>query len=326
MKSAVEVIGQANFDTISEWVRLLDSLASDAEALAADEPHCAADQTSYNDKWCALGDRWFSLLWASITPAFIAQSARRARAELRPVLVELQPLLTDEEKAADTARAVAMAQTAAQIETPETPETVKPQPEEWGNYSERKRAEREAAVIAQQERILAAATAAEVLLVEPDELPAAWMPDAEPQQQPVEALEPIEDEPAVVWVKCAQLAEELEISRASVSVWNGKGLFDGHTREPVRGEGRGEMFALEQCRMAYQARPGRHLSKRKAPAPLPVVVEDLPPAVEPTQLATESATGPAAADALALLELAGGDGATLAALRALLLVSTPCEP
>ena len=294
MKSALEVIGQANFDTISEWVRLLDSLANDAEALAADEPHCAADQTSYNDKWCALGDRWFSLLWASMTPAFIAQSARRARAELRPVLVELQPPLTDEEKRADTARAVAMAKTAAQIETPETE---KPEPEDWGDYSERKRAEREAAVMAQQERILAAAAAAPAPEPDPDELPPAW-------QQ-----EPIEQEPT--WVTSIELAQALNASRASMSAWNGKGLFHGMTRTPATGEGKGQRFHLTQCRAAYEGRPSRlNRNRPKAPVPLPVVVEDLPPAVEPTP--------EAAADAAALLELAGGDAATLAALRELL--------
>ena len=51
-------------------------------------------------------------------------------------------------------------------------------------------------------------------------------------------------------------------------------------------------------------------TKRPAPAPLPVTIE--PSAPEPTP--------EAAADAAALLELAGGDEATLAALRALLLV------
>ena len=316
MKSALEIIGQANFDTISEWVRLLDSLASDAEALAADEPHCAADQTIYSDKWCALGDRWFSLLWASITPAFIAKSARRARAELRPVEVRLQPPLTDAEKAEDTKRAVAMNKPAAQTETE------KPEPANWGDYSERKRAEREAAVIEQQERILAAAAAAEpepaavpqVDEVEPDsdELPAAWQP------------EPIE--PELVWVTSAELAEKLHTCRSNVAGWKCDGLFSGLTRSPVRGEGRGERFNLLACRAAYEARPSRRNRNRPEATPLPVVVEDLPPAVEPTPLATAAPTGPAAADAAALLELAGGDGATLAALRALLAVSTPCEP
>jgi hypothetical protein len=297
MKSALKVIGQANFDTISEWVRLLDSLANDAEALAADEPHCAADQTIYNDKWCALGDRWFSLLWASITPAFIAQSARRARAELRPVLVELQPPLTDEEKAADTARAVAMARTAPQ---PETPEKEKPEPEDWGDYSERKRAEREAAVIAQQERILAAA----VPLVDepepdPDELPPAW------QQEP----EPIA--PEVVWLKSDELGAAIGVSQSEITHWQRRGLFDsdGLTRRPHPGEGRGRRFDLLRCREIYLARPSRRNPNRpKPPAPLPVVIEPSAPAPTPE----------AAADAAALLELAGGDAGTLAALRELL--------
>ena len=313
MKSALEIIGQANFDTISEWVRLLDSLAIDAEALAADEPHCAADQTSYSDRWCALGDRWFSLLWASMTPAFIAKSARRARAELRPVEVQLQDPLTDEEKAEDTARAVAMARTQAQIETPE-----KPEPANWGDYSERKRAEREAAVIEQQERILAAAAAAEPepaavpqvdeVEPDPDELPAAWQP------------EPIE--PELVWVTSAELAEKLHTCRSNVAGWKCDGLFSGLTRSPVRGEGRGERFNLLACRAAYEARPSRRNRNRpKPPAPLPVTIQEiepLPPAVEPS---APEPTPEAAADAAALVELARGDAGTLAALRELLLVA-----
>jgi hypothetical protein len=313
MKSALQVIGEANYKQITEWVQLLDSLASDAEALAADEPHCAADQTSYSDKWCALGDRWFSLLWASMTPAFIAKSARRARDELRPVEVQLQDPLTDEQKRADTERAVAMNRPAPQIETPETE---KPEPANWGDYSERKRAEREAAVIEQQERILAAAAAAEPepaaepqvdevieLAVEPDpdELPAAWQP------------EPIE--PELVWVRSDGLAAALNTSRSNVAGWNGKGLFAGLTRPPEAGEGKGQRFNLQRCRAAYEARPSRRNRNRpKPPAPMPVTIQEiepLPPAVEPS--APE-------ADAAALLELAGGDEATLAALRVLLLV------
>ena len=300
MNSALKIIGEANFDTITEWVKLLDSLAIDAEALAADEPHCAADQTSYSDRWCALGDRWFALLWASMTPAFIAKSARRARAELRPVEVQLQDPLTDEQKRADTDRAVAMNKPAAQTETPEKQ---KPEAERWAEYQQRKRAEREAAVIEQQERILAAAAAAEpepaaVPLVEPapDELPAAWQP------------EPIE--PAVVWLRSDGLAAALNVSRSNVAGWNGKGLFDGLSRKPLPGEGWGRRFDLERCRAAYEARPSRRNRNRPAPAPLPVTIEPLPPAVEPTP--------EAAADAAALLELAGGDEATLAALRELL--------
>ena len=311
MKSALQVIGEANFDTISEWVRLLDSLAIDAEALAADEPHCAADQTSYLDRWCALGDRWFSLLWASMTPAFIAKSARRARAELRPVEVQLQDPLTDEQKRADTARAVAMNRPAPQPETPAATN--------WGNYSERKRAEREAAVIAQQERILAAAAAAEpepaavlepqVDEVEPDsdELPAAWQP------------EPIE--PELVWVTSAELAEKLHTCRSNVAGWKCDGLFSGLTRSPVRGEGRGERFNLLACRAAYEARPSRRNRNRpKAPTPLPVTIQEIEPQAPAVEPSAPEPTPEAAADAAALLELAGGDEATLAALRALLLV------
>ena len=293
MRSALQVIGQANFDTISEWVRLLDALANDAEALAADEPHCAADQTSYNDKWCALGDRWFSLLWASMTPAFIAKSARRARAELRPVEVRLQPPLTDAEKAEDTARAVAMAKTATQIETPEK---AKPEPADWGDYSERKRAEREAAVMAQQERILAAVAAPVPLVDEPapDELPEAWQTEPEPIA------------PEVVWLKSDELGAALGVSQSEITHWQRRGLFDseGLTRRPHPGEGRGRRFDLVACREIYLARPRR----RKPPAPLPVVIEPTAPAPTPE----------AAADAAALLELAGGDAGTLAALRELL--------
>jgi len=224
-------------------------------------------------------------------------------------LVELQPPLTDEEKAADTARAVAMAMPAVQIETPETE---KPEPADWGEYQRRKEAEREAAVIAQQERILKFAPAVEPAAVplvdevtealaepepDPDELPPAWQP------------EPIEQEP--IWVTSTELAQAVNASRASMSDWNGKGLFHGMTRSPARGEGKGERFHLAQCRAAYETRPSRRNRNRpKAPVPLPVVVEDLPPAVEPTP--------EAAADAAALLDLACGDAATLAALRELL--------
>ena len=309
MNSALKVIGEANFDKITEWVRLLDSLAKDAEALAADEPHCAADQTTYQDRWCALGDRWFSLLWASMTPVFIAKSARRARAELRPVEVELQPPLTDEEKAADTERAVAMARSAPQ---PETPEKEKPAATDWGEYQRRKEAERKAAVIAQQERILAAAAAAEPEpAVEPepedDELPPAWQ------------TEPIEDKPEVVWLRSDELGAALGVSQSEITLWQRRGLFDsdGLTRRPHPGEGRGRRFALDQCREAYLARPRKARGKQ---APMSVTIqeiESLPPAVEPSAPAP---TPEAAADAAALLELAGGDEATLAALRELLLV------
>ena len=62
--------------------------------------------------------------------------------------------------------------------------------------------------------------------------------------------------------------------------------------------------------LALQALMQRSLirTKRPAPAPLPVTIE--PSAPEPTP--------GAAADAAALLELAGGDAGTLAALRELL--------
>jgi hypothetical protein len=240
MNSALKVIGEANFDKITEWVQLLDSLACDAEALAADEPHCAADQTTYQDRWCALGDRWFSLLWASMTPVFIAKSARRARAELRPMEVRLQPPLTDEEKRADTERAVAMARSAPQ---PETPEKEKPAATDWGEYQRRKEAERKAAVIAQQERILAAAAAAE----------------------PEPAVEP---EPEVAWLRSDELGAALGVSQSEITLWQRRGLFDsdGLTRRPHPGKGRGRRFALDQCREAYLARPRKARGKQ---APMP---------------------------------------------------------
>ena len=132
---------------------------------------------------------------------------------------------------------------------------------------------------------------------EDDELPEAWQ--AEP--------EPIE--PAVVWLRSDDLAAALNVSRTTALVMARKGLFDGLSRKPRPGEGWGRRFDLEQCRAAYEARPGPRRSKPPAPAPLPVTIEPLPPAVEPS--APE-------ADAAALLELAGGDDATLAALRELL--------
>ena len=138
---------------------------------------------------------------------------------------------------------------------------------------------------------------------DPDELPAAWQP------------EPIE--PELVWVTSAELAEKLNTSRSNVAGWKCDGLFSGLTRSPARGEGRGERFNLLACRAAYEARPSRRNRQHTAPAPLPVVLTDLPPAVEPS---APDPTPEAAADAAALLELAGGDEATLAALRGLRLV------
>ena len=136
-----------------------------------------------------------------------------------------------------------------------------------------------------------------------DELPPAWQ--AEP--------EPIE--PAVVWLRSDALAAALNVSRTTALVMARKGLFDGLSRKPLPGEGWGRRFDLEQCRAAYEARPGPRRSKAPAPAPLPVTIEPLPPAVEPSAPAP---TPEAAADAAALLELVGGDDATLAALRTLL--------
>ena len=150
--------------------------------------------------------------------------------------------------------------------------------------------------------------------------------EPEPEPEDDELPEAWQIEPAVVWLRSDDLAAALGVSRTTALVMARKGLFDGLSRKPRPGEGWGRRFDLEQCRAAYEARPGPRRSKAPAPAPLPVVVEDLPPAVEPTPLATSAPTGPAAADAAALLELAGGDEATLAALRTLLTVSRPCEP
>ena len=138
---------------------------------------------------------------------------------------------------------------------------------------------------------------------EDDELPPAW------QTEPP----PIELEP--VWLRSDDLAAELGISRTTALVMARKGLFDGLSRKPHPGEGKGRRFSLEACREVYQRNPVR--SRTKPPAPLPVVVEDLPPAVEPSAPAP---TPEPAADAAALLELVGGDAGTLAALRELLLV------
>jgi hypothetical protein len=136
-------------------------------------------------------------------------------------------------------------------------------------------------------------------LVEPiapdtDELPEAWQTEPEPIA------------PEVVWLKSDDLGAELGISRTTVLVLNRKGVFDGLSRKPHPGEGWGRRFDLEACREVFQRNPVK--GKRKPPAPLPVVIEPSAPAPTPE----------AAADAAALLELAGGDAGTLAALRALL--------
>jgi hypothetical protein len=119
----------------------------------------------------------------------------------------------------------------------------------------------------------------------------------------------------VVWLRSDDLAAALGVSRTTALVMARKGLFDGLSRKPLPGEGWGRRFDLEQCRAAYEARPGPRRSKAPAPAPLPVTIEPLPPAVEPS---APEPTPEAAADAAALLELAGGDAGTLAALRELL--------
>lgn len=150
---------------------------------------------------------------------------------------------------------------------------------------------------------------------DPDELPAAWR---------TEPAEP--DLTGAVWVSATELGIALGITQSRVDRYRRAGAFDGIWRLPA-GRKRGALYALEQCRVAVGP------LNCPAPAPLPVVVEDWPPAVEPTPLATVSVnpskcctcatfaaapTGPAAADAAALLELAGGDAGTLAALRELL--------
>ena len=129
---------------------------------------------------------------------------------------------------------------------------------------------------------------------DPNELPEAWQ--AEP--------EPIERE--VVWLKSDELGAAIGVSQSEITHWQRRGLFDseGLTRRPHPGEGRGRRFDLVACREIYLARPRR----RQPPAPLPVVIEPTAPAPTPE----------AAADAAALLELAGGDAGTLAALRELL--------
>jgi len=118
---------------------------------------------------------------------------------------------------------------------------------------------------------------------EDDELPEAWQTEPEPIA------------PEVVWLKSDELGAAIGVSQSEITHWQRRGLFDsdGLTRRPHPGEGRGRRFDLEACRKIYLARPRR----RKPPAPLPDY---------------------AAADAAALLELAGGDEATLAALRELL--------
>ena len=154
-------------------------------------------------------------------------------------------------------------------------------------------------------------------LVEPDPEPAVD-PEPEPEDDelpPAWQAEPEPIEPAVVWLRSDDLAAALNVSRTTALVMARKGLFDGLSRKPRPGEGWGRRFDLEQCRAAYEARPSRRNRQHTAPAPLPVVLTDLPPAVEPS---APEPTPEAAADAAALLELASGDDATLAALRALL--------
>lgn len=135
---------------------------------------------------------------------------------------------------------------------------------------------------------------------DPDELPAAW------RTEPA-----VPELTGAVWVSATELGIALGITQSRVDRYRRAGVFDGIWRLPA-GRKRGALYALEQCRVAVGP------LNCPAPAPLPVVVEDWPPAVEPTPLATAAPTGPAAADAAALLELAGGDEATLAALRKLL--------
>jgi hypothetical protein len=182
----------------------------------------------------------------------------------------------------------------------------------------------EASKVGHVQHLEGVADTASAPAADPDELPEAWRSDdfvqtCQEQDRTFPAgFEPPEPiEPAVVWLRSDDLAAALGVSRTTALVMARKGLFDGLSRKPRPGEGWGRRFDLEQCRAAYEARPGPRRSKAPAPAPLPVTIEPLPPAVEPS---APEPTPEAAADAAALLELAGGDEATLAALRALLLV------
>lgn len=93
---------------------------------------------------------------------------------------------------------------------------------------------------------------------DPDELPEAWRDCVEP-------VEPIEDEPEVVWLRSDDLAAALNVSRTTVLVLNRRGVLDGMTRRPLPGEGWGRRFDLEQCRAAYEARPGQALAEASKP-------------------------------------------------------------
>ena len=173
-----------------------------------------------------------------------------------------------------------------------------------------------------------------------EEEPPAPTPEPEPEPQE------LPDEPADdgrVWMPATELAEVLGISRPAVDKWRKEGLFDGFWRLPP-GRRRGMEFDLEGCRAAieahrskapkppkrtpeeererrrvYQAQRRAQLRQQQQAAPLPVTIEP-----DEAQVPAVEASAPAepmagAEDAKALLELAGGDPATLAALRVLLL-------
>ena len=218
-------------------------------------------------------------------------------------------------------------------------------------YAAKVAAEREAAEQAEAEqraKVLAIAAAAPVPTPEPTPEP-EWMeeppePTPEPTPEPAAVPQELPQEPADdgrVWMPATELAEVLGISRPTVDKWRNEGLFDGCWRLPP-GRRRGMEFDLEGCRAAIEAhrskppkppkrtpeeeRERRRLyqAQRRAqlrqqqPAPLPVVIEPdeaQAPAVEASAPAEPMA---GAEDAKALLELAGGDPATLAALRVLL--------
>ena len=180
-------------------------------------------------------------------------------------------------------------------------------------------------------------------------------PAAMPQERLDERLdEPADD--GRTWMPATELAQVLGISRAAVDKYRRHGLMDGLWRLPP-GRRRGLEFDLEGCRAVavarmtkppkppkpakppkppkrtpeeererrrlYQAQRRAQLRQQQQPAPLPVTIEP-----DEAQVPAVEASAPAEPegqvypgqleDAKALLELAGGDPATLAALKALL--------
>jgi hypothetical protein len=283
------------------WRTRLECLATRAEALVGRK--CSLQQTA------EMALELFGLVWPAFGPETVAASARAAALLGLPVVMSSAPAeqcreiaerLEDIWQAAQDDPSVCVVEVGppllqqvkpAAVEPPAVIKVIEalvepePEPEPVNTPS---------------------AQGCAVGDLQDDELPEAWQ------------IEPEPIEPAVVWLRSDDLAAALGVSQTTVLVWNRRGLFDGLSRKPRPGEGWGRRFDLEQCRAAYEARPGPRRSKATAPAPLPVVLTDLPPAVEPS---APEPTPEAAADAAALLELAGGDEATLAALRALLLVA-----